>query len=217
MIRVAIVTDNRLLCEGLERIVVSEPSLLVVAAVDRETLLKKPLGQASPDVVLLDSRLHGALPLCAEWRRQGPRPSAILLGADMDPDWAADALQAGARGVLGEQAGSQEMMKAICVVHDGQIWVLKRVVSRIVDRMTVLADAARVHQARLAQRLSRRELDIVRHVASGESNHEIADRLAISEATVKAHLTRIFQKFALRSRAQLAALYHRSLPRSQDA
>lgn len=218
LIRVAIVADNRLFGEGLQRIVGAESSYLVVAAIDRETLRRKSLRQASPDVVLIDTRTSGALSLCAEFGRQAARPCVIVVGAPQDDDWAVSALESGARGILTESAGSEELVKAIRVVNDGQVWALKHVIARIVERMAALADATRRQRTLLTHRLSPREQEILQHAVEGLSNQEIAKRLLISEATVKAHLGQIFQKLGVKRRAQLASLYHRLLspPASTD-
>jgi DNA-binding NarL/FixJ family response regulator len=133
-----------------------------------------------------------------------------MLGAETDDDWAVRALVSGARGVLEKDAGTEDLRKAIAVVDAGEIWARKEVVARIVEKMTGLAGPADEEKAQMVSRLSAREQEIVFDAANGLSNKEIAEHIAISQATVKAHLTKIFQKLKVRDRAQLAALYHRS-------
>jgi len=208
-IRVAILDDRRLFREGLRRVIEGDPSLVVVGDGDPATV-RDLIRTAPPDILLADGRAEGTLALCAELRHRGGRPWALLLTA-ADEDWALQALEAGARGVLSQSAGAEELIKAIRVVHDGQVWAGKRVVARLLEVLAARFEASHVEQARLAQRLSPREQEIVRAAVSGLSTQEIADRLAISQATVKAHLSHIFQKLGVRDRIQLAALHHRVL------
>jgi len=211
LIRLAVLADNRLFCEGLRRILASDASLLIVTELDSPAAFKATR-DASLDILLADTRMDGVFALCAELGRQSVRPWMIMLSVDGDDEWAAAALEAGARGLLPKGADGDSLVKAIHVVHDGQVWVSKRVVARIVETLAARAAVSRRVDERLRLRLSPREHEVVRHVATGSSNGEIADRLAISESTVKAHLTSIFQKLAVRDRAQLSALYHRARP-----
>jgi len=123
-------------------------------------------------------------------------------------------LQAGARGILPKSTTGAEVVRAIHAVHEEQIWASERVVARVVSKLAVLAGVTQAAQAILKERLSRRQREIVHHATNGLSNQEIADRLNISEATVKAHLTHIFLKLGVRDRAQLAARYRIGSPPS---
>ena len=188
----------------------SDPSFVMVGEVDHTTV-QELVRKESPDILVADARIDGTLALCTELRRNRTRPWVIVVDADAAPDWAARALEAGARGILAKNAPPEHLVKAIHVVHEGEIWAPKEVMARIVDDLAALSDLARTERTFLAQQLSRREQEIVRHVAAGLSNQEIADHCQISDATVKAHLTRIFQKIGVRDRAQLTARYYRSL------
>ena len=207
MVNVGIVAESRLFREGLRGLLASGAGIVIAAEVDpaeaRELALK-----ASPDVLLVDARFDGVLSLCRDLSRDGQRPRLILIDADPDIEWAVRALEAGARGVLLKTATADDLIKAILVVHQGQIWARKQVVARIVEALATASGAAYAAEGLLSQRLSRRQQEIVKHAASGLSNHEIADHLKISEATVKAHLTHIFEKLGVRDRAQLLARYH---------
>ncbi|MBI2460747.1 MAG: response regulator transcription factor [Candidatus Rokubacteria bacterium] len=206
----AILDDHRLFREGLRRVLDGDPSL--AAAGDGEPAAVRDLIRtASPDVLLVDGRFEGVLALCTELRHGGGRPWVLLLGAEADEDRALKALEAGARGILSRGAGAEELSKAIRVVHDGQIWAGKRVVARLVEELAARFEVSRAEQAQVVQRLSPREREIVQLAVGGLSTQEIADRLAISPATVKAHFTHIFQKLGVRDRLQLAALHHRVL------
>ena len=209
-IRVALVSDSRLLCEGLRRILAADSSLVIVGEAGFAAA-REVVDTTSPHILLADDRSDGGLALYRGMRRDGARPWMILVRAAADEDWAVRALEAGARGILLETASAEDLIKAIRVVHEGQIWASKIVMARIVEAFASRAGAIHTTERLLAQRLSRREHEIVRHTARGLNNQEVAAQLGISEATVKAHLTHIFGKLRVRDRAQLTALYHRSL------
>jgi DNA-binding NarL/FixJ family response regulator len=142
----------------------------------------------------------------------------ILLAADGDEEWTVRALGCGARGILPKSAGPEDLLKAIRLVHEGQVWVARAALARVVERLATLDGPGNGNGTVLAEQLTPREQETAHYVTGGLSNQEIADRLAISEATVKAHLTRIFDKLAVRDRVQLAALFHHTLiPTGRDS
>jgi DNA-binding NarL/FixJ family response regulator len=102
-------------------------------------------------------------------------------------------------------------VKAIRVVRDGQIWARRQVLEARLERLS-LSVAPAIAESGLEERLSQREQEVFRRAATGLSNKELADALVISEATVKAHLTSIFQKLGVRGRSELAAAYHGMIP-----
>lgn len=206
-IRIAIFGDSSLFCEGLRQVVAVEPSMVVVGGADGVPS-RSLVAETAPDVLVVDARIDQALALCRDLASAGRRPRVILVGAEGDLDWTVRAVEAGARGVLEKAAPAAELLKAIRAVHAGQIWVRPEVVSRIVEQFVLIMKATDPEQMLLAQRLSPREREVVHHLVEGLSNQEIADRLGITEATVKAHLTHIFQKLEIRDRAQLVARYH---------
>jgi DNA-binding NarL/FixJ family response regulator len=135
----------------------------------------------------------------------------ILAGADRDERWAVEALKTGARGILSKGATVESLRKAVRVVHQGEVWASKRVIALTVEELAACSVNPPVSKLDFGERLSGREQEIVHLIVGGLSNLEAANRLGITEATVKAHLTRIFRKLALRGRAQLTARYHGSV------
>ncbi len=198
--RVSIFTENRLFADALADILRADSSLRLVPH-DRTT--------AGIDVAIVDARSgHSAARLWPAF--DGTPPLVIFVGAaDDDDEWAVDALAIGARGILTRSASRDDLLKAVAIVRQGGIWACRRWLNACVKR-----DAARMDEefnARtitMAARLSPREEQVFRYAASGAANKELAQRLAISEATVKVHLTRIFQKLGVSGRAELAAVYY---------
>ena len=214
-IRVVILSDDRLLGEGLLRIIDGEPSLVVVGEGHRAEF-GPPLRAAGPQVLLVDSRMEGTLALCAELRREGG-PAVIFMAGQDDDVWTVSALEAGARGILAKSARPEDLVKAVRLVSEGQVWAPRHVLAAWMEHLATVSRAVRAGEPILKQRLSDREREVFRHAAMGLSNKELAERLAISQATVKAHLTSIFQKLGLRVRAELAAAYHGVLPPAPQA
>lgn len=193
-VTIAIVSDDHLFSEGLRYILGTVDWLGVVDEVDRA------------QVRLVDARLDGALGICAALKNSS-EGSVILVAGPVDDDrWAIAAVDAGARGILAKTARAEELLQAIRVVHEGLIWAPRRILVRIIDDFAALAQRSR--EGSLESRLSDREHEVFVHAATGLGNKQVANRLAISEATVKVHLTHIFQKLGVRRRAELAAAYH---------
>ncbi len=208
-IRVALVSDSALFRSGLRSIMTTYPAVALVG--EASALPARELVRTgAPHILLVDAQVVGALTACAGLRQNGARPWVILAGADPDDAWAVQALKCGARGILPKSATVEGLIKAIRLVHQGQVWASRRVLTLVVEELAARSTGAVPVDSSLRNRLSRREQDIAQLIASGLSNQEVARRLDISEATVKAHLTHIFQKLMLRGRGQLAALYHRA-------
>jgi len=195
-VRIFVVSDDRLLCDGVIRLLQAESGFEIV---ERETVA---------DVVLIDSRLGRALELCAHSRVA----AALLFAAPSDAEWCRDALCAGASGVLPKTADAHELIEAVRVVHQGSVWAPRRVMASCIKHLLSASGARHAGSAMLEQKLSYREREIFRYAATGLANKELAALLSIGEATVKAHLTHIFQKLGVRGRAELAAVYHGATP-----
>lgn len=198
-VEVVIISDDRLLAEGLLGLLASEPLLEVSSCSDPAARI------ARADVVLVDSRMACAMVLCRHLAHDCGA-AVVMMAAPVDDEWACCALSAGARGILSLGMGSGDVISAINSVADGVIWAPRRVISTMLDRLS--RGSANLRQETLEAALSTREREILRHAATGLGNKELAARLAISEATVKVHLSHIFQKLGVRCRTELAAAYY---------
>jgi DNA-binding NarL/FixJ family response regulator len=206
-VRVALLSDSALFRFGLHRLLGSDPSFRVVAELPASPVRDR-LRSSLPHILLVDAQTEGALEICRGLRLSGVRPWVILAGADRDERWAVEALKTGVRGILSKRATVESLLKAVRVVHQGEVWASKRVFALTVEELAASSVNHPVSKLDFWERLSGREQEIVHLIVGGLSNLEAANRLGITEATVKAHLTRIFRKLALRGRAQLTARYH---------
>lgn len=205
-IRIAVLSDDRLFCEGVLRIVSAEHAFAALGYQQQPSL---PFAfRAQPNVLIVDSRLEGAIAFAASLQADGG-PAVLFVAVPDDPDWAARALSAGASGLLPRATCPDELVKAISAVHEGRAWIPRQLMHAWVRRV---APARRAGNTGPDRSLSRREREIFEHAATGLGNKELAVRLAISEATVKVHLTHIFKKLGLRGRGELAAAFYGILP-----
>jgi DNA-binding NarL/FixJ family response regulator len=203
-VRIALLSDDRLFCDGIARILQSDVTF-DVAVCDAVPKLHDIARQGRVDVLLVDSRIDNAVAIAGAGTIA---PASLLIAAPDDAAWCGEALCAGASGVLPKQAGGETLISAVRAVADGSVWAPRRVMAECIRHLVTASIGRRDGTATLDRHLSQREREIFRHAATGLGNKNIARQLAIGEATVKAHLTSIFQKLGVRGRAELAALYH---------
>ncbi|PYC73405.1 DNA-binding response regulator [Micromonospora arborensis] len=208
MIRVVVVDDEHLVRAGLRLILEAAEDITVVGeAADGAGALEQT-HRLRPDVVLLDVRMPGVdgLTVAPEVIAAGAKV-IMLTTFDLD-EYVHRALRAGAVGFLLKDTPPRELAAAVRTVAAGNAMlaptVTRRMISSFAERGPARRDAAR---QRLTP-LTPRELEIVREVARGLGNAEIARRLTMSEATVKAHVSRALAKLQAGNRVQLAILVH---------
>ena len=209
MTTVLLVDDQPLLRVGFRLVVESEPDLEVVGEAADGRVALEQVAALAPDVVLMDIRMPGMDGIEATARIVAEHPASrvlVLTTFDVD-DLAFAALRAGASGFLLKSARPDELVDAIRTVADGMSVVAPRVLRRMLDLFAphLPATAQEVpvggRDPRLAA-LTPRELDVLRLIAEGASNGEIADELVVSETTVKTHVGNVFAKLGARDRVQ---------------
>src|SRR5262249_6158620 len=205
-VRIAILSDDRALRDDWLSAVNADGSFVAVGFGGGQGL-RLAVRSTDPHVVVIDTGMGGALGLCANLT-SGHVPRVICANVSEEDDSALDALSSGARGIVYASAPPEDVVKALHVVSNGQVWAPRHVIVATWTRLKTAIDSRNASEAALAQRLSSREREVFRYAAAGLGNKEVANRLAISEATVKVHLTHIFQKLGLRGRGELAAAYH---------
>ncbi|MBV1856531.1 response regulator [Catellatospora tritici] len=210
MIRVLVVDDEALVRSGLRMILEAAGDIAVVAEARDGAEAVDAARRHRPDVVLMDVRMPGTDGLAgAAAVGQLPEPPRVIMLTTFDLDeYVHAALRAGAVGFLLKDTPPRDLAEAVRTVAAGNAMlsptVTRRLISSFAQRGPSVADQAR---ARLAV-LTDRERDVVRAVARGLSNAEIARELDMAEATVKAHVSRALAKLGLTNRVQAAILVH---------
>ncbi|HXO07307.1 MAG TPA: response regulator transcription factor [Solirubrobacteraceae bacterium] len=205
MIRVLLADDQSLVRAGFRMILSSEPDLDVVGEAGDGLEAATHAAELAPDVVLMDVRMP-VLDGIASTRRitAVDEPPRVIVLTTFDRDeYVYEALRAGASAFLLKDAPEQQLLAAIRVVADGGSLFAPSVTRRLIERFT---NAARPPEAPGLDELTARELEVLRLVARGLSNAEIANELVVSEHTTKTHVARVLMKLGLRNRVQAVVL-----------
>ena len=206
-IKVLIADDQALLRTGFRMILESEPDLEVVGEASDGAEAVTAVLRLRPDVVLMDVRMPRLDGLAATRRLAGQTRVLILTTFDLN-EYVYEALRAGASGFLLKDAPADQLVTAIRVVAAGDALLAPSITRRLIEEFARRPPASSRPAALAA--LSPRELEVMRLVARGLSNSEIAGELVLGEATVKTHVSRILQKLALRDRAQAVVAAYES-------
>jgi DNA-binding NarL/FixJ family response regulator len=216
-LRVLIADDQVLVRAGFRMIIEAQPDLAVVAeATDGEAAVRLTQ-RFRPDVILMDVRMPGLDGLEATRRilgqegdaAPGPPPRVVILTTfDLD-EYVYAALQSGAAGFLLKDTSPEQLVAAVRTVALGDALLAPSITRRLVERFARPGPAADVTPGALAA-LTPRETEVLRLVARGMSNAEIAADLVVSEATVKTHVAGVLGKLGLRNRAQAVVFAYES-------
>ncbi len=193
--------DHPIVLDGLERLFTGQPDLAVVARCVDGTEALRAVREHRPDVLVLDVRMPGldGFAILRELQRDGLPTRVVLLSAELDEDQVLEAVRLGVRGVVLKEMAPRMLVECVRKVVAGEQWIERRSLGRALDRM--LRREAGLREA--AALLTAREIEIVRLVAEGLRNQAIAERLHISEGTVKVHLHNIYEKLGVESRVAL--------------
>ncbi len=205
MIRLLLVDDQPLVRQGLRRVVETRTNLEVVAECDDGDQVLDALHRHVVDLVVMDirmKRMDGATATSEVRRVDGP-PVLVLTTFDDDATIAA-ALRSGAAGFVLKDAPGEEIIRAIERVADGDAWLDPAITARVLSRYLPREPDRPAN----LDRLTERELDVLRVVGTGATNAEAAGRLFISQATVKTHLGSVLTKLELRDRAAAIVFAH---------
>ena len=203
VIRVVLVDDQPLVRAGLQRILATDDGFVVVAeCADGAEALRTLEGlPGGVDVVLMDVRMRGMDGVEATRRiRAGDGPPVLVLTTFDDDEVLWGAIDAGAAGFALKEASAEDLAAATRAVAGGGAWLDPAVTPRVLQAARTATRPGRAGAARVAE-LTDREHEVLRAMATGAPNREIAARLFVSEATVKTHVGSIFAKLGVRDRA----------------
>jgi DNA-binding NarL/FixJ family response regulator len=205
-VKVLVVDDQRLVREGIASLLSIQEGMSVVGtAVDGQEAVEKALA-LSPDVVLMDVRMPvlDGIEATFQIRRKLPGCQVLMLTTFDDEEYVVKSLQAGATGYLLKDIPAADLAQAIRLVRAGIYQLSPSVAGKLVGQLGAKSRPAAPPAAE--HDLTERELEVLRLVAAGATNREIAEALVVSEGTVKNHVSNILSRLGLRDRIQ-AALY----------
>lgn len=215
-IRVVVADDQREIREGLRMLLSAEPDIDCVGVVEDGAQAIAATAREGPDVVVMDIRMPGVDGIEATRRITQDRDdepdhlTAVLVLTTFDnDDLLHGALRAGASGYMLKHAAPTDLAGAIRKIAAGESWIDPSVAGQVIEtlRSTVPRDAS---GRPTLEMLSKREVEVLRHMGDGPTNAELSERLFVSESTVKTHISRLLMKTGSHDRAQLVALAYRS-------
>ena len=206
MISIVIADDQGMVRSGLRSLIEAEPDMQVVAEAPDGVMAVAAVRRYSPDVILMDIRMPELDGLAATRRLVDDRSATrilVLTTFDLD-EYVFAALRAGAAGFLLKDAPADDLLDAIRIVGRGEAMLAPAVTRRVIEEFAALGEPPQPGTE--LQSLSTRETEVLRLLATGQSNAEIADALVVSPATAKTHVSNVLAKLGLRDRVQ-AVIY----------
>lgn len=206
MTTIAIADDHRMILDGLQQLFQRHQSYKVVAAVTNGIEALAAVRAQRPDVLVLDVSMNGmsGIDVLRHLHEEGVPTRVILLTAAIEDAQVVEAMNLGVWGIVLKESASVHLVQVVEEVMKGKRALEPTLVGRAVERMS----RSTVAEREIGRILSPRETDVARMVASGLRNREIADKLNLSEGTVKSYLHSIYEKLDLRGRVELT-LYAR--------
>jgi NarL family two-component system response regulator LiaR len=212
-IRVLIVDDHAIVRDGIRSLLATEPNIEVVGEADNGRDAVSRAQQLQPDVILMDLMMPAMDGIEATRRIIGDRPDAriLVLTSFAADDKVFPAIKAGAMGYLLKDSPSEDLVRAIHEVYRGESSLHPKIARKLLQELSGALrpdppSTPELLDKDLVEPLTEREVEVLKLVAQGRSNREIADQLVVTEGTVRAHVSNILGKLHLASRTQ-ATLY----------
>ena len=226
-VRIVVADDHQVVRTGFAELLGTQPDFSVLGTACDGAEAVRICRELRPDVVLMDVRMPGMDGIEATRQLAGPGAGPgsggprilILTTFDLD-EYVYDALRAGASGFLLKDVTAERLFDAVRVVAAGDALLAPTVTRRLIGEFAQMRPKPDAAPAAALTTLTPRETQVLRLVAEGLSNPEIADRLVVTEETVKTHVSRVLSKLGLRDRTQaVVAAYESGLvvPRARDA
>ncbi len=203
-IKLLLADDHAVLRAGLRTLLNSQPDIEVVAeAADGKEAVSKSI-EIAPDIVLMDITMPGlnGLEATREIKRRNPAIKVLVLTMHEDGSYLNQMLRAGASGYVPKKAAATELLAAIRATYQGEHFIHSSMTAGLVAELRD-RDAATWVESRDQDGLSKRESEVLRFLAMGYSNHQVADKLFLSIKTVETYKARLKEKLGLRGRAEL--------------
>jgi DNA-binding NarL/FixJ family response regulator len=203
-IRVLVVDDHALFRRGLQMVLEQEPDIEVVGEASDGSEAVETAAETLPDIVLMDVRMpkRGGIDACTAIHDVAPSTKIIMLTISDEEADLYDAIKAGAMGYLLKEISIEEVASAIRAVHGGQSLISPSMASKLLTEFAAMVKKTDDKQQVPAPRLTDREMEVLKLVARGLNNRDIAKELFISENTVKNHIRNILEKLQLHSRME---------------
>jgi len=200
-IRLVLADDHPLIINGLKALLTPEQGFEIVASCANGEDAVKAAHEYRPDILVLDIRLPGkdGLAILKELHDSQLDVKVVLLTAEVSDEQIKQSVRYGAKGVVLKEMAPQLMIQCLRKVSEGGQWLERRSFGSAFEKLLQCEDGLQ----EVRQKLSTREIEIVKMVARGDSNKRIADQLYISEGTVKQHLHHIYKKLMIEARTQL--------------
>jgi two-component system nitrate/nitrite response regulator NarL len=207
-IRVMVVDDHSVVREGIRHVLADAMTFTVVGEADTAASALAQVDLLVPDVIVLDISLPGGSGLAAvpEILERRPAVRILMLSVHDDTQYVVESVRAGAHGYLRKDSTPAELRSAIQAVHAGQRYYSPQVAGALAEALRGEATAPESGPPRAKDVLTPREVEILTHVANGDTNREIGTRLGISTRTVEAHRDSLMRKLGVRTVAGLTRL-----------
>jgi len=209
-INVLIVDDQRLVREGISSLLEIQEGIRVVGVAQNGQEAVEQALKHKPDIILMDIRMPimDGIEATIEIRKKLPECKMLMLTTFDDDEYILKSMAAGASGYLLKDIPAADLAQAVILTHKGVSQMATSVAGKLANFLKQVPGAEPVPETEALPDipLTRRELDVLQHVAQGKTNKEIAEALCVSEGTVKNHVSNILSSLGLRDRVQ-AALY----------
>ena len=207
-ISVVLAQSHRLYREAVHLILERENSIQVVGVAANGPEVIRLIEELKPDILLLEHTVikMESLDIIRPIRRKSPKTEVLMLNGTLDEAMLLEALKAGACGYLSKDTNAGDLIKAIQAVCQGELWIRRKYMKKLLKREEAAHSRGEDEHTRANNELTQREQQVLRLLAAGKRNKEVAKTLFISEKTVKSHLNKIFLKLGVNGRLE-AALY----------
>lgn len=211
-VRIVVADDHEVVRDGFAELLNTQPDFTVIATASDGAEAVRVCKELRPDVVLMDVRMPrmDGIEATRQLARLGPGGARILILTTFDLDeYVYDALRAGASGFLLKDGTAERLFDAVRVIAAGEALLAPAITRRLIDEFAIQRRVPEAPATTL-RLLTPRESEVLRLVAEGLSNSEIAHRLLVTEETVKTHVSRVLNKLGLRDRTQAVVIAYES-------